>query len=117
MKKKLILYASIVLFFQLLTLVFLLVHAGIYGECSFFDKLLVLWHSLPHNLSVTAWMLLPVFFVGIPYVWIRGDWHRLFIIFFVTLVSVPVIFLWLFDLVLYGYWGFRLDTTPLIYLF
>ena len=116
MKKKLIIFSAFVLFFVLLSVLFMFAYTHLYEAYSLRDKLVALVHSLPQHLSVAACIMLPAFFVGIFYVWIKGNWHRYFMIWYITLVSIPVIFLFSLDLVLYGFWGFRLDTTPLVYI-
>lgn len=116
MKKKLILFAAFVLFFVLLTVLFMFAYANLFSQFGVRDKLIAVGFSLPQSLSVTSWIMLPAFVVGIFYVFIRGDWHRKFMIWYITLVSIPVVLLSCIDIVLYGFWGFRLDTTPLVYI-
>lgn len=116
MKKKGIIFAAFVLYFVLMAVIFMFAYADLFEEFSFSDKLSALAYSLPQSLSVSAWIMLPAFAVGIFYVFIRGDWHRRFMIWYITLAFLPVLLLTCIDMVLYGFWGFRLDTTPLIYI-
>ena len=116
MKKKLVIFAAFVLFFALLTLLFMFAYADLYSQYGFYEKLVAVLYSLPQHLSVTAWIMLPAFAVGVIYVWIRGDWHRHFMIWYTVLAFIPVLLLSCIDIVLYGFWGFRLDTTPLVYI-
>ena len=116
MKKKLFIFAAFVLFFVLLSVLFMFAYAHLYADFTLHDKVRALVYGLPQHLSVSAWLMLPAFFMGIFYVWIKGDWHRYFMIWYITLACIPVIFLFTLDMVLYGFWGFRLDTTPLVYI-
>lgn len=116
MKKKVIIFTAFVLFFALMAVIFMFAYADLFQNYSFTDKLLALAWSLPQSLSVSAWVMLPAFAVGVFYVFIRGDWHRRFMIWYVTLAFLGVLLLTSIDMVLYGFWGFRLDTTPLIYI-
>lgn len=116
MKKKLTIFAAFVLFFVLMAIIFIFAYAHLYENYSFQDRLRAILYGLPQHLSVAASVMLPAFAVGIFYVWIKGNWHRHFMIWYITLVSIPVIFLLSLDMVLYGFWGFRLDTTPLVYI-
>ena len=116
MKKKLVIFAAFVLFFVLLTLIFMFAYADLFTPYSFTEKLTAVAFSLPQHLSVVAWLMLPAFAVGIIYVFIRGDWHRHFMIWYTVLAFIPVLLLSCIDMVLYGFWGFRLDTTPLVYI-
>ncbi len=116
MKKKGIIFAAFVLYFVLMAVIFMFAYADLFQDYSFSDKLKAIGYSLPQSLSVSAWIMLPAFAVGIIYVFIRGDWHRRFMIWYITLAFLPVLLLTCIDMVLYGFWGFRLDTTPLIYI-
>ena len=116
MKKKLAIFAAFVLFFVVLTAIFMFAYADLFAPYSFAERMLAVLYSLPQHLSVTAWIMLPAFAVGIIYVFIRGDWHRQFMIWYITLAFIPVLLLACIDMVLYGFWGFRLDTTPLVYI-
>ncbi len=116
MKKKGIIFAAFVLYFVLMAVIFMFAYADLFDGYTFSDKLQALAYSLPQSLSVSAWIMLPAFAVGIIYVFIRGDWHRRFMIWYITLAFLVVLLLTSIDLVLYGFWGFRLDTTPLIYI-
>ena len=116
MKKKGIIFAAFVLYFVLMAVIFMFAYADLFDGYTFSDKLRALAYSLPQSLSVSAWIMLPAFAVGIIYVFIRGDWHRRFMIWYITLAFLAVLLLSSIDLVLYGFWGFRLDTTPLIYI-
>lgn len=91
-------------------------YANLFAQYSLGERMLAVLYSLPQHLSVAAWIMLPAFAVGIAYVLIRGDWHRRFMIWYITLVFIPVLLLVCIDMVLYGFWGFRLDTTPLVYI-
>ncbi len=116
MKKKVIIFVAFVLYFALMAIIFMFAYANLFEQYTLSDKLLAVGYSLPQSLSVSAWIMLPAFIVGIIYVFIRGDWHRRFMIWYITLVFLPVLLLTCIDMVLYGFWGFRLDTTPLIYI-
>lgn len=116
MKKKLAIFAAFVLFFVVLSVIFMFAYADLFSSYTLAERLRALMFSLPQHLSVTSWIMLPAFAVGIAYVFIRGDWHRKFMIWYITLAFIPVLLLVCIDMVLYGFWGFRLDTTPLVYI-
>ncbi len=107
---------AFVLYFALMAIIFMFAYANLFNQYTLSDKLLAVCYSLPQSLSVSAWIMLPAFALGIIYVFIRGNWHRRFMIWYVTLAFLPVLLLTCIDMVLYGFWGFRLDTTPLIYI-
>lgn len=116
MKKKLAIFSAFVLFFVVLTIIFMFAYANLFSQYSFGERMMAVLYSLPQHLSVASWIMLPAFAVGIIYVFIRGDWHRHFMVWYITLAFIPVLLLNCIDMVLYGFWGFRLDTTPLVYI-
>lgn len=117
MKKKLFLFIAFVVLGLLQAIFFMLVHASALAPYSFAQCLLALIYSIPQSAMVAAWVMVPAFIVGFIYVFIRGDWHRRFMIRYITLVVPVITYLCVFDWVLYDYWGFRLDATPFVYLF
>ena len=102
--------------FLLETLLFMLFHYDIYGAYSIGDWFDVLWHSLPHDLTLAGYVVALPLVLWIVQLWAPGKWYRTSCVWFFTIMSLPLALLWLVDLVLFGYWGFRLDATPLIYL-
>lgn len=117
MKKKLYLLLAFVFLGVIQAVIFMMAYADRFAGISFAQRLLALIYSVPQSLMVGAWVMLVPFVLGFVYVWIRGDWHRRFMIWYVTLIFAPMLFLCCLDWVLYGFWGFRLDTTPFIYVF
>lgn len=102
--------------FLLETLLFMLYHHSIYGTYDMGDWSQVLLHSLPHDLTLAGYVVALPLVLWIVQLWVPGKWYRTFCVWFFTIMSLPLFLLWLVDLVLFGYWGFRLDATPLIYL-
>lgn len=117
MVKKLILYFSFVLLFLLERPVFMAFHSDVFSAYSIGEKLLVMWHGLPHDFTCAGYVMALPFLAAIPAIWLGGPWHRTFMRWYLRIILVPVLLIFFVDLGLYGYWGFRLDSTPLIYLF
>lgn len=116
MKKKLFLFITFVFLGIVQAIIFMIVHSHLFQPYSFAQCLLALLYAVPQSLMVAAWVMVPIFTVGLIYLIIRGNWHRHFMIHYVTIVTVALLCLSVFDWVLYGFWGFRLDTTPYIYM-
>ncbi len=116
MRKLIIIYMSMIGVFLIETLLFMLYHHNVYGAFGMGDWLQVLWHSLPHDLTLAGYVVALPLVVKLVHYWVPGAWYRHFCVWFLTLMSFPLFLLWMVDLVLFGYWGFRLDATPLIYL-
>jgi len=65
--------------------------------------------------SVTAYLSVIPCILSIAEVWTARQWiNTVWKIYFVA-VSAMLAMIFTLDIVLYGYWGFRLDTTPLFY--
>ena len=117
MKKKFFLFIFFVVLGIVQAVIFMLAYRRLFESCSFAECLLSLAHAIPQSAMVSAWLMLPAFIVGVIYVFIRGSWHRRFLIWYITLALMGMIFLTCIDWILYGFWGFRIDTTPFIYIF
>lgn len=111
-----VVYFWFVLVFVLQKPLFMFWQGDLYAGASFLDWLRVMWHGLPLDLSVSAYiMVLPMLLTTVS-IWLPGRWllHTLrgyfgIIVFLLSLICVA-------DAELYGYWGFRIDVTPLFYL-
>lgn len=117
MKKKIFLFIAIAVLGIVQTAVFMIAYGQLFESSSLAECALSLIHSIPQSLMVSAWVMVPAFFVGFIYVFIRGEWHRKFMIRYTTIALMVLLFLTFIDWILYGFWGFRLDTTPFIYIF
>ncbi len=111
-----VIYFWFVLVFVLQKPLFMFWQGDLYAGISFLDWLRVMWHGLPLDLSVSAYiMVLPMLLATVS-IWLPGRWllyilrgYFGIIIFLLSLICVA-------DAELYGYWGFRIDVTPLFYL-
>ncbi len=117
MKKKIFLFILLVVLSIVQAMIFLLAYSRLFVPCGISDCFLALVHSVPQSAMVSAWLMLPAFLVGVGYAFFPGNWHRRFMIGYVTLALMILLFLTCIDWILYGFWGFRIDTTPFIYIF
>lgn len=116
MRKLFIIYIVLIGVFLLETLLFMLYHQNVYSVFSSSEWLQVLWHSIPQDLTLAGYVVALPLVLKLVHYWVPGHWYRTFCVWFFTIMSIPLALLWMVDLVLFGYWGFRLDATPLIYL-
>ena len=80
------------------------------------DWLLVMWHGLPIDLSVAAYLtVLPVLFVIVS-VWIQSFRLKSVMRVYDLLVSWVIAFIFVGDAALYPFWGFKLDASVFFYL-
>ncbi|MCR5394125.1 MAG: LTA synthase family protein [Bacteroidales bacterium] len=117
MRKKIALYVLFVLLFVLGKFLFMCYYNDLFGDYSAADWWAVLWHGLPHDLTCAGYLMALPFVVQLINIWLPGKWHRHFMRFWLRLCVALVLLDYLSDLFLYGYWGFRLDSTALVYLF
>lgn len=109
-------YFAFVLIFMIQKPLFMLYHLSLYKSVSWTEWFKVIWHGLPLDFSMSACFLAIPILLCIFSTWIKGSWHKtttniyLFIMLFLSTTAFVC------DLELYKYWGFRLDTTPLMYL-
>lgn len=122
MKRKLALTAAIwgatVLLMALQKPIFLLYYASEAAAHSAAELWQVVWHGLKLDMTVAGYITaLPILFL-LASLWVKVPerWGRRLIGGYLTAVSVAVAILFAVDLGLYEYWGFRLDSTILIYL-
>ncbi|MCD8293534.1 MAG: sulfatase-like hydrolase/transferase [Prevotellaceae bacterium] len=92
-------------------------HHALYAGVPGTEWLRVIWHGLPLDCSLAGYLtVLPALFLILS-AWtlsplLRRVWCGYFLV-----VSIVLSLVFTVDVVLYGYWGFRLDATPLFYLF
>ncbi|MGX8690207.1 MAG: LTA synthase family protein, partial [Bacteroidaceae bacterium] len=80
------------------------------------DWLLVIWHGLPIDLSVAAYLtLIPLLFIIIS-VWTQSFPVKGLIKFYDFLAALVISAIFVGDCALYPYWGFKLDASVFFYL-
>jgi phosphoglycerol transferase MdoB-like AlkP superfamily enzyme len=116
MVRKIILFFAFVLLFVVERPLFMLYHWDLYGSYPLIDWLRVIWYGLPHDFTVAGYLLAIPALLTLVHIWIPGRWHARFMRWYLRLMLLPILLIFVVDLELYTHWGFRLDTTPLIYL-
>lgn len=109
-------YLLLVLLFMLLKAAFMLCYHSIYAAVPFSDWIRVVKHGLPLDLSIAGYLTALPGLLLLASVWLGARITRKTATVYFSLVSIVLSLIWVSDIVLYGYWGFRLDTTPLFYL-
>lgn len=123
---KVLLYLLIVLCCVVGTGLFLVYHHAVYAPFTWTDYVQVLLHSLPQHLTVAGYVMAVPLLVALVYIWLperRGhfrrklpDWYGRFMARYMAVMAVLLLIGWLVNVVLYGFWGFVLDGTVLLYL-
>lgn len=113
--KKLYVYASIIVLFVIETLLFMLYNWTTYSQYGLTDWLAVIYHSLPHDITIAGYIMVLPLLLSLVHIWRKGTWHDTFMRRYLSVVLPLLPLLWLIDLILYSYWGYRLDATPVVY--
>ena len=104
-----------VAFFMLQKVLFMLSYHKLMPYVSLSDRLAVIWHGLPMDLSVTGYLTaIPALMITAS-VWVHRRWLDMAMKIYFAIVAILLSAITLLDLELYAYWGFRLDMTPLFY--
>ncbi|MBR2161476.1 MAG: LTA synthase family protein, partial [Bacteroidaceae bacterium] len=104
-----------VLVFALQKPVFMAYYHSLYAETSAADWLQVIWHGLPLDFSLAGYLTaLPALLLIIS-VWTVGAWLRKTARTYFIIMALVVSVIFVVDLGLYQFWGFRLDATPVFY--
>jgi len=120
MKKHLLLFLKTYLLFILIFILekplFMLFYHDIYREVGLVDVLSVLYHGFQLDASMAGYLAVIPGLLLIFSLWVKPRIMKPIVSFYYILVSLLISVDFVVDLVLYRYWGFRLDSTPLFYL-
>ncbi len=84
--------------------------------CSPADYLQVIAHGLLLDCTVAGYLTALPLFLTLASVWIPGEWLRRVLKGYFLLAAFLISAIFVVDVALYSYWGFRLDGTVLFYL-
>lgn len=108
-------YVFFVLIFIIQKPLFMLYHLPLFKEATWKDWFLVPYHGLPLDFSLAGYLTIIPGLLLICTIWSRKRlWRRLAKTYF-AIIAIVLSAVFVIDLGLYRYWGFRLDTTPLFY--
>ena len=89
----------------------------LYNKVSWTDWFSVIGHGLPLDLSLAGYLTILPGLLLTASAWTDSRILQLIRRIYFTIISILLSCIFISDLGLYGYWGFRLDTTPLFYFF
>lgn len=97
---------------------FLLWHAGQDAGATAAQFAAVVWHGLLLDSTVAGYIAIVPWLLMLLAVWIpvSGRTMRIMLNTYFTIISAVTALIISVDMVLFGYWGFRLDSTVLLYL-
>lgn len=120
MKKSIIIifltYILLVAVFAIQKPLFMLFHFETYSNAQISQFLEVIYHGLPLDLSMAGYLTIIPGLITIISHWCKSPviLNRLLKFYFI-IISAVISMTTCLDLALYGYWGFRLDMTPIFY--
>lgn len=113
--KLLSVFVLFVAFFMLQKVLFMLCYHKLMPTATFADRLSVIWHGLPMDFSVAGYLsAIPAIMITAG-IWLSSKWTDMALKVYFAVISALLAAITLIDLGLYGYWGFRLDITPIFY--
>src|SRR5438270_8144723 len=114
LKFLLVYFSTWVLFFEVARVLFLMYHAAQTKELGAATILGSLWHGLRMDLSMAAYILIPVCLFTLAGVFVNFFKRPSIYIVYTCVLLFFIWFIILADLQLYTAWGFRIDATPLV---
>lgn len=121
MKKRLLqfftTYFLFVCLFVLQKPIFMAYYHELYKDASFGDYMLVMWHGLPLDLSLAGYLTAIPGFLIIASAWTNSSVLRRIRQVYFGVIALVMACIFIIDLGLYDFWGFRMDATPIFYFF
>lgn len=108
-------YVLFIVLFEFQRIVFMLCYHHLYADSSLADYGQVLYHGLLLDASVAGYLTAIPGLLLVLSVWVLPQIIRRIQQVYFSVISVILSVILMLDLVLYGFWGFRLDTTPFFY--
>ncbi len=114
--KFLLIFAVFTAVFVVQKPIFMGVHATATGAESLWDWLAVPWHGLSMDLAVAGYLSVIPGLLIICMLHTSREWPQKALEVYIALCAAIISAIFCLDIVLYSYWGFRIDMTPLFYL-
>lgn len=106
------------LIFILLKPVFMIIYARLMGDIGMADWFDVIYHGIPMDCSMAGYFTIVPALLTLVAIWVpESKVISLISDIYIALTSALISIVAVTDLALYGYWNFRLDTTPFFYFF
>lgn len=89
--------------------------SGVYAWSNIAHVPGVLWHGLSMDMSMAGYLTVPVWLWLVASLWTCGPRMMRALRIYLWMPAALIAAAWSVDLILYPYWGFKLDTTPIFY--
>lgn len=110
-------YLLFILIFILQKPIFMAYYHSLFDNITISDWFKVIWNGLPLDFSFAGYLTIIPGILSIVSVWTNSELLKKIFQGYFILVSLFISSIFLLDLGLYDYWGFRLDSTPFFYFF
>lgn len=97
--------------------VFMAFYTNLMGDISFKDWLSVISHGVPMDCSMSGYLTIIPALLTIANLWSGNKAIMIIQRIYIAITAIIISIVFTADIVLYGYWNFRLDTTPFFYFF
>lgn len=108
-------YTFWILIFIIQKPIFMLRYNNLMGNIQPTDWLAVIWHGLPLDLSMAAYLTVIPALLLIASLYINKVWIKRIYKIYTLIAAIFVASTFIVNLALYYFWGFPLDSTPLFY--
>jgi phosphoglycerol transferase MdoB-like AlkP superfamily enzyme len=108
-------YITFVVIMMLWKPIFMVAHYDLYSQFPASDWLKVLYEGLPLDLSMAGYFTIIPGLLLIARQWAQNKGIKAIETAYYIIISIAMAVVLCLDIVLYDYWGTRLDTTPLFY--
>ena len=95
--------------------VFMFYNHSAFKDCNFTDYLAVIWHGLPMDVSVAGYFTIIPALLALISIWLQPALIRILHRTYLAIASFLISIVYCTDAVLYGFWQFRIDSTPFFY--
>ena len=95
--------------------VFMFYNHSAFKDCNSTDYLAVIWHGLPMDVSVAGYFTIIPALLALISIWLHPALIRILHRTYLALASFLISIVYCTDAVLYGFWQFRIDSTPFFY--
>ncbi len=111
----LIIYCSLILLFVIAKPIFMICNSDVYSQFSFGELFSSIIHGLRMDMSTAAYLTVIPAFMLVGGIWTSSRWPERIISIWRYIAVALIVLTVMSDSVLYGYWHFKLDTTPIFY--
>lgn len=97
--------------------VFMFIHVDMMGDINIGDWFEVILHGIPMDCSMAGYLTVIPALLTMASLWSASRTITTIQNIYIALTAIIISIVFVLDAVLYGYWNFRLDTTPFFYFF